>query len=99
MTPRQTSGGGSSRAAAGGLRSFGPIPDSDCETARPASRRVHGAARAAELAVALYAQGRQLIGMNVQLQNVLSDRSGVSGMAILKAILKGKRDPWQGLLL
>ena len=37
--------------------------------------------------------------MNVQLQNVLSDRSGVSGMAILKAILKGKRDPWQGLLL
>jgi transposase len=36
-----------------------------------------------------------LTEMNVQIHNVLSDLSGVSGMAILKAILKGERDPWQ----
>src|SRR5215471_4762301 len=31
--------------------------------------------------------------MNVQLANVLSDVSGVTGQAIIKAILKGERDP------
>jgi len=34
-----------------------------------------------------------LTEMNVQLANVLSDLSGASGMAILKAILSGQRDP------
>jgi len=34
-----------------------------------------------------------LTEMNVQLANVLSDLSGRSGMAILKAILSGERDP------
>jgi transposase len=38
---------------------------------------------------------KALTEMNVQVHNVLSDLSGVSGMAILKAILKGERDPWQ----
>jgi transposase len=33
--------------------------------------------------------------MNVQLGDVLSDLSGVSGMNIIQAILKGERDPWQ----
>src|SRR5437867_8006758 len=37
---------------------------------------------------------KALTEMNVQLHTVLSDLSGVSGMAILKAILEGKRDPW-----
>ena len=37
---------------------------------------------------------KALIEMNVQLSNVLSDISGVSGMDILQAILKGERDPW-----
>jgi hypothetical protein len=34
-----------------------------------------------------------LTEMNVQLSNVLSDLSGVSGMKIIGAILKGQRDP------
>jgi transposase len=34
-----------------------------------------------------------LIEMNLQLTNVLSDISGVSGMTIIGAILKGERDP------
>ena len=36
-----------------------------------------------------------LIEMNVQLSNVLSDISGVSGMNIIQAILDGERDPWE----
>src|SRR5215469_6250063 len=36
-----------------------------------------------------------LTEMNVQLSNVLSDLSGVSGMNIIQAILDGERDPWQ----
>ena len=36
---------------------------------------------------------KALTEMNIQLSNVLSDLSGVSGMAILDAILDGKRDP------
>jgi hypothetical protein len=31
--------------------------------------------------------------MNVQLANVISDISGVTGMAILRAIVAGERDP------
>lgn len=31
--------------------------------------------------------------MDIQLSNVLSDLSGVSGMKIIGAILKGERDP------
>lgn len=33
--------------------------------------------------------------MNVQLANTISDLSGATGMAILRAILSGVRDPWQ----
>lgn len=36
-----------------------------------------------------------LTEMNVQLANVISDVSGVSGMAIIRAILAGQRDPHQ----
>jgi transposase len=32
--------------------------------------------------------------MNVQLGSVLSDLSGVSGMSIIGAMLKGERNPW-----
>ena len=35
-----------------------------------------------------------LTEMNIQLSNVLSDLSGVSGMNIIQAILNGERDPW-----
>jgi len=36
---------------------------------------------------------KALIEMNIQLTNVLSDLSGVSGMAIVQAVLDGKRNP------
>jgi transposase len=36
-----------------------------------------------------------LTEMNIQLSNVLSDLSGVSGMKIIGAILEGERDPWE----
>jgi transposase len=38
---------------------------------------------------------KALTKMNVQLANALSDISGVSGQAIIKAILAGQRDPYQ----
>ena len=38
---------------------------------------------------------KALTTMNVQLANALSDISGVSGQAIIRAILKGERDPYQ----
>jgi transposase len=38
---------------------------------------------------------KALTPMNVQLANTISDVSGVTGMAILRAILAGVRDPWQ----
>jgi transposase len=38
---------------------------------------------------------KALTKMNVQLANVLSDLSGVSGQAIIAAILEGERDPYR----
>ncbi|MGH9351893.1 MAG: IS110 family transposase, partial [Terriglobia bacterium] len=38
---------------------------------------------------------KALTQMNLQLANVLSDVSGVTGQAIIKAILAGERDPWK----
>lgn len=38
---------------------------------------------------------KALTKMNVQLANTISDLSGVSGQAILRAILAGTRDPWE----
>ena len=38
---------------------------------------------------------KALTQMNVQLANVLSDVSGVTGQAIIKAILAGERDPYK----
>ena len=38
---------------------------------------------------------RVLTQMNLQLANVLSDRSGMTGQTIIKAILKGERDPYK----
>ena len=47
----------------------------------------------AQAGSAIQRMQKALTEMNVQLHNVLSDLSGVSGMAILKAILDGDRDP------
>jgi transposase len=38
---------------------------------------------------------KALTQMNIQLANVLSDVSGLTGQAIIKAILAGERDPYQ----
>ena len=38
---------------------------------------------------------KALTTMNVQLANVISDLSGLTGMAILRRILAGERDPWK----
>src|SRR5215831_12982811 len=38
---------------------------------------------------------KALTKMNIQLANVISDISGVSGQAIIGAILEGERDPYQ----
>ena len=38
---------------------------------------------------------KALTTMNVQLANAVSDVSGVTGLAIIRAILAGERDPWQ----
>jgi hypothetical protein len=38
---------------------------------------------------------KALTQMNIQLANVLSDLSGMTGQAIVKAILAGERDPYQ----
>ena len=49
----------------------------------------------AEASSAIQRMQKALIEMNVQLSDVLSDLSGMSGMAILDAILEGERDPEQ----
>lgn len=38
---------------------------------------------------------KALTTMNVQLANTISDLSGVTGMAIVRAIVAGERDPWK----
>ena len=49
----------------------------------------------AEASSAIQRMQKALIEMNVQLSDVLSDLSGMSGMAILDAVLEGERDPAQ----
>jgi transposase len=49
----------------------------------------------ADAASAIQRIQKVLTEMNIQLSNVLSDISGVSGMNILQAILEGERDPQQ----
>jgi len=49
----------------------------------------------AEASSTIQRMQKALIEMNIQLSTVLSDLSGVSGMAILGAILEGERDPQQ----
>jgi len=49
----------------------------------------------AEASTTIQRMQKALTEMNVQLGNVLSDLSGMSGMAIIGAILQGERDPWK----
>jgi transposase len=49
----------------------------------------------AEASSVIQRMQKVLTEMNVQLCNVLSDVSGMSGMKIIGAILEGERDPWR----
>src|SRR6267143_3706918 len=49
----------------------------------------------AEAGSAIQRMQKALTEMKIQLRNVLSDLSGVSGMKIIGAILEGERDPWK----
>ena len=49
----------------------------------------------AEASSVIQRMQKVLTEMNIQLSNVLSDLSGVSGMNIIAAILDGERDPWE----
>jgi transposase len=53
----------------------------------------HRGGLVAQASSAIQRMQKALIEMNIQLRNVLSDLSGVSGMAILQAILGGERTP------
>jgi transposase len=48
----------------------------------------------AEASSTIQRMQKVLTEMNIQLSNVLSDLSGVSGMKIIQGILDGERDPW-----
>jgi transposase len=78
------------------LHTFGLLlnsfqPSDEVRTARTLWR--HRGELVAQASSAIQRMQKALIEMNVQLTNVLSDLSGVSGMAIVKAILNGQRDP------
>lgn len=78
------------------LHTFGLLhnsfqPSDEIRTARTLWR--HRASLVAQAGSAIQRMQKVLTEMNIQLSNVLSDLSGVSGMAILQAILDGERDP------
>ena len=78
------------------LHTFGLLnnsfqPSDEIRAARTLWR--HRAGLVAQASSAIQRMQKALTEMNIQLSNVLSDLSGVSGMAIVQAILDGKRDP------
>jgi transposase len=80
------------------LHTFGLLnasfqPTDEVRTLRTLWR--HRAGMVAEAGSTIQRMQKALVEMNVQLSNVLSDLSGVSGMAIVQAIVDGKRDAEQ----
>lgn len=78
------------------LHAFGLLnnsfqPSDEIRVARTLWR--HRGDLVAEAGSAVQRMQKVLTEMNVQLSNVLSDLSGVSGMKIIHAILEGERDP------
>ena len=78
------------------LHAFGLLknsfqPNDEIRVARTLWR--HRGDLVAEAGSAVQRMQKALTEMNIQLSNVLSDLSGVSGMSILQAILDGERDP------
>src|SRR5258708_26416457 len=74
-----------------GLLSNSFQPSDEVRTARTLWR--HRGELVAQASSAIQRMQKALIEMNIQLSNVLSDLSGVSGMAIVQAILAGEREP------
>lgn len=79
------------------LHAFGLLrnsfqPTDEIRVARTLWR--HRGTLIAEAGSAIQRMHKALTEMNVQLGNVLSDLSGVSGMKIIAAILEGERDRW-----
>lgn len=77
------------------LHTFGLLnnsfpPADEIRTARSLWR--HRGSLVADSGSAIQRMQKALIEMNLQLSNVLSDLSGVSGMRIVEAILEGERD-------
>jgi transposase len=68
-------------------------PESEICAIRSLSR--HRASMVENAAVHIQHMHKALTQMNLQIHHVLSDITGQSGMAILEAIVKGKRDPHQ----
>lgn len=78
------------------LHTFGLLnnsfqPSDEVRRARTLWR--HRGGWVAQASSAIQRMQKTLTEMNIQLSHVLSDLSGVSGMAILDAILDGQRDP------
>src|SRR5713226_1130716 len=78
------------------LHTFGLLnnsfqPSDETRIARTLWR--HRGGLVAQASSAIQRMQKALTEMNRQLSNVLSDVSGVSGMAIIQAILQGQRDP------
>ena len=66
-------------------------PSDEIRVARTLWR--HRGGLVGQASTAIQRMQKALTAMNIQLANVLSDLSGVSGMAIVQAILDGERDP------
>jgi len=80
------------------LHAFGLLnnsfqPNDEIRIARTLWR--HRGNLVAEASSVVQRMQKVLTEMNMQLSNVLSDISGVSGMKIIQAILDGARDPWE----
>jgi transposase len=78
------------------LHTFGLLnnsfqPSDETRVARTLWR--HRGGLVAEASITIQRMQKVLTEMNIQLSNVLSDLSGVSGMRIVQAILDGERDP------
>ena len=56
--------------------------------------RLHASCHVKDASRAVQHMQKALTNMNIQLANVIADITGVTGQAIIAAILEGERDPW-----
>lgn len=80
------------------LHTYGLLNNSFQPTAEIRVLRTYWRQRAEHVqaaSVCIQRMQKVLTQMNVQLANVISDLSGVTGQAIMRAILAGERDPWR----